>query len=716
MVHHRLSFLQRSPVLLAAFAFMAGILIAQAHWRPAGWLLADIAAAIACALVSSYRDGRYALVAALTASLALGAFAAQVERYHRGTQATLQPFTDNLLYTITGHVVHAGMLRVQNGEARQSVDIETEGIDRYEDRHAISSGIRLTIYGAEDMSAVPYGARLQFDAQLREPLNFKNPGDWDYRGWLARQGITALANAAIGNIEFLPGFTGSRAGLLRYRARRSLLEHMHRLAQNTLPWGWLRFSDDDGALLEAMTIGERTELGQETRLEFQRTGAFHLLVVSGMNIAIFTVVVFWAARRIGFADVGATLLTAAFAIAYATLTDLGAPIMRATVMALVFLAARFLYRQSASANAIGAAALVVLAVDPGALFEASFQMTFLSVLAILVIIGPLLECSLEKYARGLRQLGVRHYDFAFPPEIAQFRLDLRLLLGRVARLVGRPQMASVLVIAALRGAFFVAEVLLLSAIMQCVMALPTAIYFHRITWAGLATNSLVVPLMELLMPVACIALAASYGPGWLVKLPSCCAAIAIHAIAHVVRVLGGLRFAEARVARSGHLGHCRRRSGIRRCLGRCRIAKIAADPAGWRRHRCQRGPASVAPCFRPSARTAGDHRDRCGPGRFSSDHYSRRQKAADRCGRPHGRIFRFVVRLWRRRGLALSLASRHRAARCGSHHPRALRSYAGHSQRHLPISSRMSSGSGSSRTAISMIEWSPPPAHPARQS
>lgn len=301
MVHDRLPFVQRSPVLLAAFAFMAGIGVARFHWRPAGWLLAYLAAAVVCAALATWRNSKRALLASLVGVLALGAFAAQLESYQRGRQPALQSFTDNLLYTITGHAVHSGMLRAQDGEARQVIDVETEQIDRYGDVHAIHSGIRLTIYGPETMPAVPYGARLRFDAQLHEPRNFHNPGAWDYRGWLAGQGVTALASLKADKLEVLDGFTGSRTGLWRYRARQSLLWHLRQLARGTswpgtAAWSWLRFSEDDAALLQAMTIGEKSEVGRSTKLDFQRTGAFHLLVVSGMNIAIFTVAVFWVAR------------------------------------------------------------------------------------------------------------------------------------------------------------------------------------------------------------------------------------------------------------------------------------------------------------------------------------------------------------------------------------------------------------------------------------
>ena len=92
------------------------------------------------------------------------------------------------------------------------------------------------------------------------------------------------------------------------------------------------------------------------------------------------------------------------------------------------------------------------------------------------------------------------------------------------------------------------SILLLSFVMQCVMALSTALYFHRVTTTALAANSVVVPLMEALMPLVLLSLIFSYLGAWALKLPAIGTALALHGIAGTISFLGNARFADMRVA------------------------------------------------------------------------------------------------------------------------------------------------------------------------
>jgi predicted membrane metal-binding protein len=62
-----------------------------------------------------------------------------------------------------------------------------------------------------------YGERLRFPAKLRPQHDFRNPGAFDYRGYLADQGIVVLASTKSSKVEELPGFVGSRVELWRER-------------------------------------------------------------------------------------------------------------------------------------------------------------------------------------------------------------------------------------------------------------------------------------------------------------------------------------------------------------------------------------------------------------------------------------------------------------------------------------------------------------------
>jgi competence protein ComEC len=86
----------------------------------------------------------------------------------------------------------------------------------------------------------------------------------------------------------------------------------------------------EAGLFDGVLIGDRQFISREVQLEFQRSGTYHLLVVSGMNIAILAFALFWVLRRMGAGPEVATPLTIVISCGYAALTDSGAPVMRGT--------------------------------------------------------------------------------------------------------------------------------------------------------------------------------------------------------------------------------------------------------------------------------------------------------------------------------------------------------------------------------------------------
>jgi competence protein ComEC len=232
------------------------------------------------------------------------------------------------------------------------------------------------------------------------------------------------------------------------------------------------------------------------------------------------------------------------------LTALGSPVWRATLMLAVYLGARLLYREKSMLNAIGAAALDLLIVNPQVLFGAGFQMTFLCVWLVVAVGIPVLERTTQPLMRGSRHIDSQSYDFVLPAKVVQYRLDLRMIAGRLQRFAGRRVPLPALAVASrvLMGA---GELLLISIVMQIGLALPMAYYFHRATVVGLPANMMVVPLMELLMPAAVAAMALGYVSHALARIPVLIAGAALEGIAGTVRWLGGLRVADLRVPTPG---------------------------------------------------------------------------------------------------------------------------------------------------------------------
>jgi competence protein ComEC len=245
-------------------------------------------------------------------------------------------------------------------------------------------------------------------------------------------------------------------------------------------------------------------------------------------------------------DLIASAITILLTVSYALLTDVGAPVWRATLMLALYLGARLLYRRKSILNTIGAAALALLIVDPTALLGASFQLSFLCVLVIAGIGTPLLERTTQPLSRSLRSLEATGYDAALSPHLAQLRLDLRMIAGRLQRFFGK-RVPLIVLSSTGRVLIVGCEFLLISTVLQAGFALPMAYYFHRATLVSLPANALAVPLTEIIMIVAALAMIASYASFALAKFPAAVVGLVLHMMNGSVRWLGGLRIADTRV-------------------------------------------------------------------------------------------------------------------------------------------------------------------------
>jgi competence protein ComEC len=542
----------RQPMLWAALAYAAGIIAGTRFAAPASWWIAAAAAVLTAALYFLARRKCLATILAFATFFLAGALHIQLKGLSSIPDRSLNPFAYGPEVQITAHVTRDGRLReASSGEVSQSVDVQTdEVVSGNGTRIPVHSGVRLGIYAATDngrpnlpastpeavMRPFKYGERIRLSVKLKLPRNFRNPGSFDYEAYLAANGIAALASAKAEDVQLLPGFTGNRFELWRTRIHSSIIAKVHTL------WPPPR-----AALIDAIVIGESAFIDRDTRVDFQRSGTYHVLVVSGMNVTILAFVVFWTLRRLRLAEIPATLLTILFCVAYALLTEVGAPVWRATLMCAIFLLTRLLYRDRCMVNALGAAALGLLAFDPRQLFTASFQMTFLCVLIVAAIGLPLIERTSRLYRRALAHWDTDDYGATLPPRVAQFRVDLRLIAGRLANFIGSKWSLRLV-----RGAAIFSlrtfELLLVSAVMQMGLALPMAYYFHRATTIGLPANIAVVPLTQLLMPTAVFTVALGYISPALAKLPAFLTVLALQAITGTVHGLGSLRLADLRVA------------------------------------------------------------------------------------------------------------------------------------------------------------------------
>jgi competence protein ComEC len=543
----------RAPLALAAAVFACGICLAGYLRRPPavwGWTTALL---VVCALAAvGIKSGRLAWLSAVLAVLCAGAFARAAAPVPR---IVLPPaeFLETKNVEVIGHVTNDGVLLAAGG-SRERFDLQTESIHVDGFNFSEPFGMRATVFTREpsedntgpDTPAFPqlnYGDRIRLKARLRLPRNFRNPGAFDYEGYLRGMGISVLASVKAQDIELLTGRSGTRLGFWRSRIRHSILQHMRERGL----WG-----REDAALFAAMILGDDSMLLRNVREEFQETGVYHLLVVSGMNVALLAFAVFWLAHRLHCPDWAASAITIALSVFYAYIAGAGVPIQRAVLMLSLFLIARLLYRERSSLNATGFAALAVLVFSPGALFEAGFQLTFLALLAITGIGVPLLQRTSSPYRAALRHLDSTSFDLGLAPRLAQFRLDLRLVAGRLQRFIGHKP-AQLLVLGASGAVLAFYELALVSAVTQAVLVLPMRTYFHRAAIIGLPANILVLPLAGIMLNSGVAAVTLSYALMPLARLAGMIAAGALHWTLMVLNSLSHLQIAQWRIPDAGPL-------------------------------------------------------------------------------------------------------------------------------------------------------------------
>jgi competence protein ComEC len=537
----------RQPLLWAGLAFAGGIIAGVYAWRPPLWWLAVVLLVSVFGAYFIRRRAWAALALGLAACAGAGAFAIQV-RTPADIGFTLLSLDHGDETVVTGHVTADGtVLQEGRGETCQTLDVETESIAVEGQAILVRSGVRIGIYAKEPAgesgrapTAVPmhvfqYGERLRFPAKLYTPRNFRNPGAFDYRGYLADKGIAALGSTKADEVELLPGFAGSRTELWRTRIRRSLTQKIQAL-----------WPTEQAALVDAILLGDGSFMDRPLKTDFQRSGTYHVLVVSGLKVGLLALMAFWLLRRLRVGAGAASAITLLWVASYALLTDVGTPVWRAALMLTVYLVTKLLYRQRSTLNAIGAAGLALLMIDPKQLFGASFQLSFLCVLIIAGIAMPLLERTTQPYSSGLRHLESTSYDVVLPASTAQWRLDLRMVSLRLARFLGGRNPLKLIEMFA-RGLLLVCEFLLISAVIQVGLVLPMATYFHRATVVSLPANILAVPLTEFIVVAAIAAVAFGYMSLVLAKIPGLIAGLALAAMSGTVRWMGGLRLADSRV-------------------------------------------------------------------------------------------------------------------------------------------------------------------------
>ena len=552
-----------APALYAALWLCAGIVLGSWQWIAPGLLLTATLLLALTSIIATRKTLRLALLPLACTWLLLGLLLSETEPAPDvQTQLTLiaesSPAT-----TVEGHVTRTTPIRPTQStspfgnttreELTESLDLRVVSANG----QPVSGGLRATLYGPADQPfpAIHCGDQLHALVSLHIPERYLDPGVWDATAWLRQQGIGVVGSLKTSAVTLTPASGRSSFACWLHAVQQAgsqrLMDFSGSSTSSRLP-RWLLLSRADAGMLAAMILGDRTYLDHQSRVGFERTGSFHLLVVSGMHLAIFAACIFGLARLLRLPRLWSTAVTILCSFAYAQLAGFGEPVQRSFWMVTLYLLARLLFRERNSLNAIGFAAVCLLALDPRSLWGASFQMTLLSVLIVAGVAVPVAEHTFGPYLQAARNLGLIAIDPGLPPRVAQFRVTLRLISTHLEPFLGR-RIARFLPIALVRLTLRGLELLLVSALIELAMSLPMAIYFHRVTALGLPVNLLVVPLIGLALPSALITFAVLLVWPSIATVPAAITAALLHSISGIVQLFSGMGAGDIRISSPGVL-------------------------------------------------------------------------------------------------------------------------------------------------------------------
>jgi competence protein ComEC len=154
--------------------------------------------------------------------------------------------------------------------------------------------------------------------------------------------------------------------------------------------------DESERLLQALVLGYRAEMDIATFEAFRRTGLLHFVCLSGMNFGILVGMIWWLCKTAGLMKRGRAVVCIIAAAMFVLVVPSNPPAFRAAIICLVFCLSFFFRRQSNPYNSLALAAIILLMIKPTELFEVSWQLSFATVLGILLFTSRIEDFIFEK--------------------------------------------------------------------------------------------------------------------------------------------------------------------------------------------------------------------------------------------------------------------------------------------------------------------------------
>ncbi len=244
------------------------------------------------------------------------------------------------------------------------------------DKKPVEYRKKVKVYLKNPSQYLSYGDEVVLEGRLAEPDERRNPGGFDQKAYLANSRITKLFfSDKKDEIKLLKSHQGLWLKEVSLKSRRLLSE-----AIGTY------FHGESEGFLKALFLGERNGLDEDFKDLFIKTGTMHILAVSGFNIGFLSFSIFLILKLFRVPRNISYLIVLGGIWAYCLIVGWQAPVVRASIMASLFVVGRLVGRGPDLLNLMGASALVILLVNSKQLFDVGFQLSYLAVLSIAIFL------------------------------------------------------------------------------------------------------------------------------------------------------------------------------------------------------------------------------------------------------------------------------------------------------------------------------------------
>lgn len=256
----------------------------------------------------------------------------------------------------------------------------------------------------EDVSVIRMGAYVGVGGELDYFNHARNQGEFDsYKYYRNRGCIFAVRNGEI--LEFSE----------QYRHTSQKMHEIKHYFEDILEE---KFEKEDSSILKAMLLGIKEELDQEIKEAFQKNGIAHILAISGLHISFLCMSLYNLFIRTGLPIPISVLLSEIVLVSYILMVGFSPSAVRAAIMFSFFLIAKILKRSYDMLSAMAASSIVILTINPGYIFDASYILSFAAIISVGVFAAKYVNntCFLKEKLKFRHQSGLGDvvYNFLVP--------------------------------------------------------------------------------------------------------------------------------------------------------------------------------------------------------------------------------------------------------------------------------------------------------------